>query len=278
MRVEMEKVSMVIRGHQILNAIDAQMEDGVHVVVGKNGSGKTSILKMVSGIWKPTSGMIHYDGSRHVPHATLGYLIDPPSFYETFTAAEMLHYYVNMAGKRWDAKYYENHLKKWSVPAGKIKTFSRGQRQRLGIVCSYWHDPSLWLLDEPFTGLDRSGASFLWDTIFQQVKATGCTVIVVLHDGHGLPADVKQVIEVQQANLTFQGKANEFFAHSLQKVNGMVPLHWQPVLDAHAISFSYREGKLQLLSALDDPVLADALLEAKLNPLTLMEEERNVEV
>jgi len=208
----------------------------------------------------------------------MGYLIDPPSFYESFSARDMLRYYVSTSGSKWNEPEYSKLLQDWSVPTGKIKTFSRGQRQRLGIVCSVWHNPDLWLLDEPFTGLDRLGAQLLWETVSRYVRSGERTVLLVLHDGHGLPESVSQIVEIGSANVTFAGSRHDYFRAVLRRIGAEVPLHWQPVLAASGIQYDLAVGSLRITHDLDDVRMIEALLLAGLNPLSLVEEGDPIEV
>jgi len=248
------------------------------VIVGKNGSGKSSLLKCISGLWKPTQGTITYDGNRSARRQQIGYLIDPPSFYESFTARDMLRYYVSVSGSNWDESKYAKLLQEWSVPSGKIKVVSRGRAIRLGIICSVWHDPDLWLLDEPFTGLDRLGAQLLWDTVNRYVQGGERTVLLVLHDGHGLPSSVSKIVEIGNSTVTFTGSPSDYFRTVLKRTCAEVPLHWQPVLAASDIKYELVGGRLRIIHDLDDAMMIQALLSAGLNPLSLVEEGEPVEI
>lgn len=242
------------------------------MIVGKNGSGKSSLLKCMSGIWKPTDGSVSYQGHSLIPRRKIGYLIDPPSFYESFTAHDMLRYYVSVAGEKWDHDKYSRMLQEWQVPNGIVKTFSRGQRQRLGIICSVWHSPDLWLLDEPFTGLDRTATKMVWDTVLRYVEMGERSVVMVLHDGHGLPDSISQMVEVQHSRISFTGSPAHYFCAILIRTDGQVPLHWQPVLSAHEIDHRLVNGQLYIRHQLDDVAMTGKLLASGLNPLSLVEE------
>ncbi|WP_083516024.1 ATP-binding cassette domain-containing protein [Alicyclobacillus sendaiensis] len=158
--IEILHVDKRVRTSWILRNAHATLAPGLTVVVGANGSGKSTLLRCMVGQWRPTRGEIRVNGK---PANRLGYeagvLLDPPGFYEHLTAKEMLAYYVRLCGRKWSARH-EELLHRFGVPQGRIRGFSRGQRQKLGILCSVWHEPEIWVLDEPFTGLDGYGLSY----------------------------------------------------------------------------------------------------------------------
>lgn len=273
-----ENLGKRIRGKVILDGISVRIHRGITVIVGHNGSGKSSLLRCIAGIWTPTGGIISYQGQPSIPRRKLGYLIDPPSFYESFTARDMLRYYVSVAGETWDESRYNTLSQEWQIPRGKVKTFSRGQRQRLGIICSMWHNPDLWLLDEPFTGLDSVGAGMLWETMLSYVREGDRSVVMVLHDGHGLPEAVSQVIEISQSTLSFVGPPAKYFCAVLERRGGLVPLHWQPVLAANRVEYALAGSQLRITDQLDSVEMATRLIAAGLNPLSLIEGSDSVEV
>lgn len=269
--ITIDNLSKVIRGKRVLDAVSLALPNGITALVGANGSGKTSLLKCISGLWKPSSGRILYGQNGSIPRRSMGYLIDPPSFYEHLTAVDMLRYYVVLTGGKWDREFHTALLDAWRIPRGRIKGFSRGQRQRLGIVCSVWHGPNLWLLDEPFTGLDHEGSTLLWNALHKHTQTEENSGILVLHDGHDFPKAIGHVVEIVDGRTDFSGSAGSFFVHALSRVSWRLPIHWQPVLSLHEIPFSVEDTSLALAEPVNEEHVIKVLWEAGFNPLSLLE-------
>lgn len=144
--------------------VNVCLTPGIYGLLGANGAGKTTLMKMICGVLKPTSGTISLDGEkiealgeRYYEH--LGYMPQDFGFYPEFTAREFLLYMaavkglgINKAKKRADKLL---HLVNLSDAADKkIKSFSGGMKQRLGIAQAELNSPSILILDEPTAGLD----------------------------------------------------------------------------------------------------------------------------
>lgn len=142
--------------------ISLTLTKGVYGLLGANGAGKTTLMRMMCGILEPTSGSISYDGidvSREEYRDVLGYLPQDFGYYPEFTAQDFMMYIAALKGlpkpkaKAKTAELLElvsltNEAKK------KIKTFSGGMKQRLGIAQAMLNDPKILVLDEPTAGLD----------------------------------------------------------------------------------------------------------------------------
>lgn len=142
--------------------ISLTLTKGVYGLLGANGAGKTTLMRMMCGVLAPTSGSISYDGidvSREEYRDVLGYLPQDFGYYPEFTAQDFMLYIAALKGlpkakaKARTAELLElvslkNEAKK------KIKTFSGGMKQRLGIAQAMLNDPKILVLDEPTAGLD----------------------------------------------------------------------------------------------------------------------------
>ncbi len=163
--------------------------------VGPNGAGKTTTMKMLGGLIKPTSGQIEItngNGSlakaREVPselYRRFGFLIDIPAFYGHVTPRKILGYYCRLLGvpKEKIEKQIEWALKivkltRWKNK--KIKEFSKGMKQRLGLAQAIVHEPDVAVLDEPQTGLDPA-ARIQVRKIMKKLKDLGKTIFLSSH-------------------------------------------------------------------------------------------------
>lgn len=268
--IEILHVDKRVRTSWILRNAHATLAPGLTVVVGANGSGKSTLLQCRVGQWRPTRGEIRVNGK---PANRLGYeagvLLDPPGFYEHLTAKEMLAYYVRLCGRKWSARH-EELLHRFGVPQGRIRGFSRGQRQKLGILCSVWHEPEIWVLDEPFTGLDGYSIELLWTEIARALKTHAQHVVMVLHAPYGFPAMIHQVVRIANQTIDFVGTRQAFARQVLAERGGQISSMWADVLSRHHVPFTKGESPTHILLDLSPDVLTRAaacLLESGFNPL-----------
>ena len=169
-------------------------------LLGPNGSGKTTLLRLLSGLSRPTAGSITVGGwnlPREVAavRAQLGVVAHLPLLYDDLTAAENLHFFAQLYSLQQPASRIAAVLDRVGLTRRAnelVRTFSRGMQQRLAIARAILHDPAVLLLDEPYTGLDVSGAEML-DGLLKEWKAANRTLILSLHD-LSRAADADQVI------------------------------------------------------------------------------------
>ncbi len=174
-------------GRQLaLKAVDLTVGEGEFLIlVGPNGAGKTTLLRVLATIARPSSGDIQVDGFRldkesneirrrigFVPHQTL--------LYEDLTAYENLQFY----GRMYDVTNLDQRIQELTEKMGMssqlhrlVRTLSRGTHQRFSIIRALLHEPSLLLLDEPETGLDRRASAMLIDILKDSKK----TIIMASH-------------------------------------------------------------------------------------------------
>lgn len=145
-----------------VDRVSGSMKKGIYGLLGANGAGKTTLMRMICGILKPTEGSITYDGigaDREEYRAVLGYLPQEFGYYPEFTAEEFLLYMASLKGlSKGLAKTRTKELLEEVRLSGeakrRIKTFSGGMKQRLGIAQAIMNDPEVLILDEPTAGLD----------------------------------------------------------------------------------------------------------------------------
>jgi ABC-2 type transport system ATP-binding protein len=145
-----------------VDRISLQLTNGIYGLLGANGAGKTTLMRMICGILKPTGGTITFDGidvSDEAYRAILGYLPQDFGYYPDFSAMDFLLYMASLKGlSKHEAKLKSKELLEMVGLSGnakqKIKTFSGGMKQRLGIAQALLNDPKILILDEPTAGLD----------------------------------------------------------------------------------------------------------------------------
>lgn len=162
MQLHLDRVTKHYGSRIACDAITLALNPGVYGLLGANGAGKTTLMRMMCGILKPTSGAIAFDGADVQSEAyrdRLGYLPQEFGYYPEFTALDFMMYLAALKGlPNPRAKVKANELLEL-VSLGqdakrKIKTFSGGMKQRLGIAQALLNDPKVLILDEPTAGLD----------------------------------------------------------------------------------------------------------------------------
>jgi heme exporter protein A len=154
-------------------------EDGFLLVTGPNGSGKTTLLRLLAGLAAPTRGILTVDSER----GQLGFVGHEPLLYAELTALENLELFgrlYRVPERRERSGMLLERFGLWEARADRVSTFSRGMTQRLALCRALLHDPSLLVLDEPFTALDEQGAALL----DRELEAlTGArTIVLSTHD------------------------------------------------------------------------------------------------
>ncbi len=164
MELSIERLSKRFGSKVAVNDISITLQPGVYGLLGANGAGKTTLMRMVCNILKPTFGNIRYDGNEveqlgETYRSYLGYLPQDFGYYPDFTAKEYLDFIAAVKGlnaataKKKVAELLET-VNLSDVAGKKIRTFSGGMKQRLGIAQAVINDPHILVLDEPTAGLD----------------------------------------------------------------------------------------------------------------------------
>jgi heme exporter protein A len=165
---------------RVLRGLDLDVERGGFVLVtGPNGSGKTTLLRLVAGLAAPTSGTLEVE----VERAELGFLGHEPLVYRELSALENLRLYARLYRVADGPEQIGMVLERfglWDVRNERAGTYSRGMLQRLALCRALLHEPSLLLLDEPFSGLDAAGVELLERELDERRGRS--TFLVATHD------------------------------------------------------------------------------------------------
>ena len=162
MKLKIDRVSKQYKNKIAVDRISMKLEKGVHGLLGANGAGKTTLMRMICGILQPTSGSISMDGmdvKTEEYRNLLGYLPQDFGYYPEFSGRDFLLYMAALKGlpNAKAKRKAEELLEKVSltdVAGKKMKTYSGGMKQRLGIAQALINEPKLLVLDEPTAGLD----------------------------------------------------------------------------------------------------------------------------
>lgn len=160
----------------------------IYGFIGKNGAGKTTVIRMITGLIKPTSGTVEVFGQTVSKGnkdflERIGTIIEFPGFYQNLTARENLEIHRRLM-RVTDKKRIEEVLELVNlqdVPDKMVKGFSLGMKQRLGIARALLHNPEFLILDEPTNGLDPLGIKEIRQLIIDLAKIHGITILVSSH-------------------------------------------------------------------------------------------------
>ncbi|MCR5390041.1 MAG: ABC transporter ATP-binding protein [Lachnospiraceae bacterium] len=162
MELVLDRVTKQYNSKIAADRISLSLKPGVIGLLGANGAGKTTLMRMICGVIKPSSGSISLDGvdvSEEMYRDALGYLPQDFGYYPNFTGKDFLMYIAALKGlSRSEAKRKTAELLKKvnleNAANKKIKGYSGGMKQRLGIAQAVLNDPKILVLDEPTAGLD----------------------------------------------------------------------------------------------------------------------------
>ena len=189
----------------------------VYGFLGQNGAGKSTTIRMLLSLVTPTNGKIEIFGLDLYLHRKeilkrTGAIIEKPDVYKYLTALENLKLFANMSGVRLKNNQLMEQLQKVGLADranSKIKTYSQGMKQRLGIAIALVHDPDLIILDEPMNGLDPQGMADIRNLIIHLSKDLGKTIFISSH----LLSEMEQVADslliIHKGKKIAEGKMHE---------------------------------------------------------------------
>lgn len=164
MELTIDRLTKQYKNKIAVDRFESKLNEGIYGLLGANGAGKTTLMRMICDIQKPTSGQIKYNGKNIQKlgedyRALIGYLPQDFGYYPDFTAYDFLMYISALKGiSKQKAEMRVNELLQIvnleKERKQKIKTFSGGMKQRLGIAQAMLNNPKILILDEPTTGLD----------------------------------------------------------------------------------------------------------------------------
>ena len=202
MSILLENVTKRYGEQTVLSNINVSFENGkIHGLVGRNGSGKTQLFKVICGYVIPESGNVWVDGKKigkdvDFP-SNIGVLIESPGFLMNYSGLFNLELLAAI-----NTKLTRNEIKKVMGLVGlgdaikkRVGAYSLGMRQRLGIAQAIMDDPQIIILDEPFNGLDNEGVYSIRKLLLD-LKNRGKTIILASHNPYDIEALCDSVYEM----------------------------------------------------------------------------------
>lgn len=216
----------------VLHSLSLSVGSGeIFGFLGPNGAGKSTSIKLLLNFIRPDRGRILVDDrivGKHAFQDRIGYLPEMPSFYENITGMELLRFAgrthgMNNATIESEGRHILQRLNLDRAAHHRVKTYSKGMKQRLGLALALVHDPSIYILDEPMSGLDPMGRRLITDVILE-LRAKGKTVFFSSH----ILSDIERMCDrigiLNRGRLLYCGSVAEFAEHDGSLEDGFIHL------------------------------------------------------
>lgn len=224
--------------HTAVNQVSLHIRQGeIYGFIGRNGAGKTTFMKMISGLSNPTSGEITLFGAKGADirkhHSRIGNLIEAPGLYPGMSGRENLRCKSLALGIH-KTGYEEELLELVGLKAAKkqkVKHYSLGMKQRFGIAMALVGGPDLLILDEPINGLDPQGIAEIRETLLRLKEERNITIMISSHileelskiaDTFGIIHEGRLVQELSSEELS--EKRNDYIEIQLEDAAGACPV------------------------------------------------------
>lgn len=190
--IDVKEVNLTLGKTQILKNITVSFEEGkIHGLIGRNGSGKTMLMKCICGFIKATSGEIIVDGKKIGKEVDfpkdMGIIIETPGFIPYYSGYKNLKLLAGLNNKIGKHEIKKSMQQVGLDPALKrhVKKYSLGMRQRLGLAQAIMENPKILVLDEPFNGLDKDGVKDMREYLLGY-KKQGKTILICSHSAEDI--------------------------------------------------------------------------------------------
>ena len=190
--IEITSLNLTLTKTEILKNINPIFEKGkIHGLIGRNGSGKTMLMKCICGFVKPTNGEIKVNGEVVGKDCdfpkNMGIIIETPGFIPYYSGYKNLKLLADL-NKKADKDKIRDTMKKVGLDPDlkrHVRKYSLGMRQRLGLAQAIMEDPEILILDEPFNGLDKDGVKDM-RTYLLDLKEQGKTILIASHNSEDI--------------------------------------------------------------------------------------------
>jgi ABC-type multidrug transport system ATPase subunit len=221
--VRIRELCKSFNGHIAINNLDMLVNKGdIYGFLGPNGSGKSTTIKILLTLVKPETGSIELFGEKLHGNARkilsrIGSVIEKPAFYERISALSNLKVLSAYSGIKKSETELQDILKVVGLEnrsQSRVKTFSSGMKQRLGIAQSIMHKPDLLILDEPFAGLDPQGVRDMRFLIEKLRVEDGISIILSSHQLDEIESIANRMIIINKGSAVSEGSVDEIVSKS----------------------------------------------------------------
>lgn len=207
MYMELTDISKSIGKTTILHDINLRIEGGkVYGLRGKNGCGKTMLMRVMSGLIKPTTGTVIINDKELWKDMTfpdsIGVLIENPSFIDGYTGYKNLKMLADIKGVIGEKEVKEALLKVGldSEDKRKYRKYSLGMKQKLGIACAFMEHPDIVIMDEPINAIDEKGVELVRN-IMNELRKEGKIIIIACHDAEEMDLLADEIFVMEEGTI-----------------------------------------------------------------------------
>lgn len=218
--IRVDHLTKHFRDIKAVENLSFTVEEGqVYGFLGQNGAGKSTTIRMLLTLIQPTSGSIDIFGmdlQRHRKEILrqVGAIIERPDLYKYLTALENLRIFATMSGIKISGEKLMDQLAMVGLEQrahSKVKTYSQGMKQRLGIATALVHDPKLIILDEPTNGLDPQGIADIRNLILMLSREKNKTLLISSHLLSEIELIADSMLIIDKGKKLVEGRVNDLF-------------------------------------------------------------------
>lgn len=218
--IRVDHLTKHFRDIKAVENLSFTVEEGqVYGFLGQNGAGKSTTIRMLLTLIQPTSGSIDIFGMDLQKHRKeilrqVGAIIERPDLYKYLTALENLRIFATMSGIKISGKKLMDQLAMVGLEQrahSKVKTYSQGMKQRLGIATALVHDPKLIILDEPTNGLDPQGIADIRNLILMLSREKNKTLLISSHLLSEIELIADSMLIIDKGKKLVEGRVNDLF-------------------------------------------------------------------
>ena len=228
MGLKIENLTKTYGDFKALNHVSLEAENGkILGILGRNGAGKTTTIKSIMGIIEPEEGSITFDGiDIRKAKVSIGYLPEERGLYVNAVVKDQLLYFAMLNGM--DKKVAFTEIKKlleeFKIPGylnKKVKTLSKGNKQKIQLIRAILHKPQIVILDEPFSGLDPVNIELFKSTVLD-LKKSGATILFSSHRMEDVEEMCDRIVMLNKGNVvennTVQGLINKYSREDVMNI------------------------------------------------------------
>ena len=212
--VAISNLSKTFGEHTVVSDLSFTILPGdVYGFLGQNGAGKSTTMRMILGLIRPDSGSIEIKGKSFSAHRRellrhIGAIIERPDLYNYLSGWDNLRLFANLSGENVSDKRLREVLETVQLTGrekDKVKAYSQGMKQRLGIAIALAHDPDLLILDEPTNGLDPQGIAEMRRLVIHLSRDAGKTVLISSHLLHEMEQMATRMLIMHKGKKVVEG-------------------------------------------------------------------------
>lgn len=274
MDIKLCKINKNYGSRKILKGLNVNVPSGeIYGFIGANGSGKTTTMKIMTGLTPANHGLVKFDGLTLKELAksekSFGAFISTPTYYKNLTAVENLTIVQDILGKPKSEVYRVLELVGLSEAADKeVRSFSFGMKQRLGLAFAFLNNPDILILDEPTNGLDPKGIVEIRELLRRLSQEEGKTIFISSHNISEIEAIADRVGIIHQGSLVFEGTLDELYRsnHSTYILEVNDEEKTRQLLTEKRIDFMNHQTRFEInLSKSNIPSLLTELIEREIS-------------